>query len=315
MRGPPLRGNEKARWRKDALRRARLPLARCVVRESTGPHPQDLHTLRILPGMTVATSVRGLDEHRVRGRRCSGPLPRRRRGSAGRAPARARRLRARTGSSCCRRCSTATASSFRICPVTAAPAGCRRGAAMVDLRGRRRGADRARAGGPGARRGPLVRRARRAPARAAAPRARPRALLLVAPAGIGSTTRFARSRGPRAGIVRPGRWVAPFRHRYAERAWYRRAALPALVRLGCARALAAGHGRLSRGRDRARRTSAPPAARSFADDPRRDLEQIALPRRRSSGARATRSCRSTTRSSTRAGCVPSCASSRTAATS
>ena len=44
-----LRGNEKARWRKDALRRARLPLARCVVRDSTGPHPQDLHTRRILP--------------------------------------------------------------------------------------------------------------------------------------------------------------------------------------------------------------------------------------------------------------------------
>jgi pimeloyl-ACP methyl ester carboxylesterase len=50
-----------------------------------------------------------------------------------------------------------------------------------------------------------------------------RGLLLVAPAGIGSGTRTARRLVSLAGALRPGRWVAPFRHRYAERLWYRRA--------------------------------------------------------------------------------------------
>jgi pimeloyl-ACP methyl ester carboxylesterase len=50
-----------------------------------------------------------------------------------------------------------------------------------------------------------------------------RGLLLAAPAGIGSSTRAAQALVAAAGLLRPGRWVAPFRHRYAERVWYRRA--------------------------------------------------------------------------------------------
>lgn len=49
-----------------------------------------------------------------------------------------------------------------------------------------------------------------------------RGLLLVAPAGIASGTRLARHLVSVTGVIRPGRWVAPFRHRYAERLWYRR---------------------------------------------------------------------------------------------
>ena len=50
-----------------------------------------------------------------------------------------------------------------------------------------------------------------------------RGLLLAAPAGIGSSTRVARTVVLVAGVVRPARWVAPFRHRYASRVWFRRA--------------------------------------------------------------------------------------------
>ncbi|MCP9487939.1 MAG: alpha/beta fold hydrolase [Gaiellaceae bacterium MAG52_C11] len=49
-----------------------------------------------------------------------------------------------------------------------------------------------------------------------------RALLLAAPAGIATRTRAAQRMVILAGLLRPGRWVAPFRHRYAERVWYRR---------------------------------------------------------------------------------------------
>ena len=49
-----------------------------------------------------------------------------------------------------------------------------------------------------------------------------RGLLLIAPAGIASGTRAARYLVSLTGALRPGRWVAPFRHRYAERLWYRR---------------------------------------------------------------------------------------------
>jgi len=48
-------------------------------------------------------------------------------------------------------------------------------------------------------------------------------LLLAAPAGIATGTRAAQRAVLLAGLLRPGRWVAPFRHRYSERVWYRRA--------------------------------------------------------------------------------------------
>lgn len=49
-----------------------------------------------------------------------------------------------------------------------------------------------------------------------------RALLLAAPAGIATRTRAAQRVVLLAGLLRPGRWVAPFRHRYSARVWYRR---------------------------------------------------------------------------------------------
>lgn len=50
-----------------------------------------------------------------------------------------------------------------------------------------------------------------------------RGLLLAAPAGIASSAPVARAAIYVTGIVRPSRWVAPLRHRYAAQAWYRRA--------------------------------------------------------------------------------------------
>ncbi|MBA3476333.1 MAG: alpha/beta fold hydrolase, partial [Actinobacteria bacterium] len=50
-----------------------------------------------------------------------------------------------------------------------------------------------------------------------------RGLLLVSPAGISSATRVAQAIALTSTTIRPGRIVAPFRHRYAERTWYRRA--------------------------------------------------------------------------------------------
>jgi pimeloyl-ACP methyl ester carboxylesterase len=50
-----------------------------------------------------------------------------------------------------------------------------------------------------------------------------RGLLLAAPAGIATGTRVVQWAVLVVGLLRPGRWVAPFRHRYSERAWYRRA--------------------------------------------------------------------------------------------
>ena len=46
-------------------------------------------------------------------------------------------------------------------------------------------------------------------------------LLLVSPAGIGSTTRVARAIVAATTALKPGRWVAPFRHRASSRVWFR----------------------------------------------------------------------------------------------
>ena len=50
-----------------------------------------------------------------------------------------------------------------------------------------------------------------------------RALLLVSPAGIATTTRLAQAVVLAIATIRPGRTAARFRHRLAERTWYRRA--------------------------------------------------------------------------------------------
>ena len=50
-----------------------------------------------------------------------------------------------------------------------------------------------------------------------------RGLLLVAPAGIATTTRVVQLAVAATGVLRPARWVAPFRYRYSGRVWFRRA--------------------------------------------------------------------------------------------
>lgn len=47
-------------------------------------------------------------------------------------------------------------------------------------------------------------------------------LLLAAPSGIATITRAFQAVVWLTGVVRPGRLVAPFRHRFADRGWYRR---------------------------------------------------------------------------------------------
>jgi len=76
--------------------------------------------------------------------------------------------------------------------------------------------------------------------------------------------------------IRPGRWVAPFRHRYAERAWYRRALFrPWFVSDAAALSARATHGLLGAQREH---TDTRTAGRAMtADDPRRDLAEIACP--------------------------------------
>ena len=76
--------------------------------------------------------------------------------------------------------------------------------------------------------------------------------------------------------MRPGRWVAPLRHRYAGRAWYRRAVFrPWFVSDATALSERATHGLLGAQREH---TDTKTAARAMnADDPRRDLAEVACP--------------------------------------
>jgi pimeloyl-ACP methyl ester carboxylesterase len=103
-----------------------------------------------------------------------------------------------------------------------------------------------------------------------------RGLLLVSPAGIASTTRAARAIVLASTTIRPGRMVAPFRHRYAERAWYRRAVFrPWFVSDAAALTPAATFGLLDAQSEHGDTKSA--ARAMVADDPRRDLGGIACP--------------------------------------
>lgn len=103
-----------------------------------------------------------------------------------------------------------------------------------------------------------------------------RGLLLVSPAGIVTTMRATRAIVLALTTIRPGRWVAPFRHRYAERAWYRRAVFrPWFVSDAVALSARATHGLLAAQREH---TDTKTAARAMnADDPRRYLAEIAGP--------------------------------------
>jgi pimeloyl-ACP methyl ester carboxylesterase len=101
-------------------------------------------------------------------------------------------------------------------------------------------------------------------------------LLLAAPAGIRSGTRFAQVAVLTIATVRPGRWVAPLRFRYAERAWYRRALFrPWFVSDADVLSPRATHGLLAAQRQHADMTIASRAM--LADDPRDQLTEISCP--------------------------------------
>ena len=103
-----------------------------------------------------------------------------------------------------------------------------------------------------------------------------RGLLLVAPAGIATTSRVVEALVLAAAAVRPGRVVGRFRHRWADRVWYRRAVFrPWFVSDPVALTPRATHGLLSA---QARHTDTKVAGRAMiADDPRQDLPDIACP--------------------------------------
>src|SRR5215207_5231286 len=101
-----------------------------------------------------------------------------------------------------------------------------------------------------------------------------RGLLLVSPAGIRSATRVAQAIVLASTTIRPGRFVAPLRHRYAERSWYRRAVFrPWFVSDAIALTPRATHGLLAAQREHADTKTA--ARAMSADDPRRDLAEVA----------------------------------------
>jgi pimeloyl-ACP methyl ester carboxylesterase len=101
-------------------------------------------------------------------------------------------------------------------------------------------------------------------------------LLLASPAGIASSTRAARAILLATTAIRPGRRVAVLRHRFAERAWYRRAVFrPWFVSDATALSARATHGLLAAQREHADTRT---AARALAaDDPRRELHDLSCP--------------------------------------
>ena len=103
-----------------------------------------------------------------------------------------------------------------------------------------------------------------------------RGLLLVSPAGIVTSRPFVRAIAMTSTTVRPGRFVAPLRHRYAERAWYRRALFrPWFVSDAVALTSRATFGLLDAQREHVDTRAA--ARAMCADDPRRDLGGIGCP--------------------------------------
>jgi pimeloyl-ACP methyl ester carboxylesterase len=103
-----------------------------------------------------------------------------------------------------------------------------------------------------------------------------RGLLLVSPAGIRTTTRGARALIVVSTVVRPGRFVAPFRDRYAPSRWYRRVLFrPWFVSDAVALTPDAAHALLD---DLHRHTDTLTAGRAMlADDPRTDLDAVTCP--------------------------------------
>ena len=109
-----------------------------------------------------------------------------------------------------------------------------------------------------------------------------RGLLLVSPAGIRTSLRIVQAIALTTTTIRPGRFVAPLRHRYAERDWYRRAVFrPWFVSDARSLTPSATHGLLQAQREH---TDTKSAARAMiADDPRRDLARDLVPCRRRLG--------------------------------
>ena len=101
-------------------------------------------------------------------------------------------------------------------------------------------------------------------------------LLLVSAAGIASGRRIVQAIALTSTTIRPGRIVAPFRHRYAERGWYRRALFrPWFVSDAIALTPRATLGLLDAQREHADTKTA--ARAMIADDPRSELAEITCP--------------------------------------
>lgn len=101
-------------------------------------------------------------------------------------------------------------------------------------------------------------------------------LLLVSPAGIATGSRLIEAAVIAAATIRPGRAVARFRHRWADRVWYRRALFrPWFVSDPVALSARATHGLLAA---QTRHLDTSVAGRAMvAGDPRRDLGGITCP--------------------------------------
>lgn len=103
-----------------------------------------------------------------------------------------------------------------------------------------------------------------------------RRLLLVSPAGISTARRIAQAVVVASATIRPGRRVAPLRHRLARRAWYRRAVFrPWFVADADALGERAVHGLLEA---QTLHTDTKTAGRAMcADDPRESLGPLGCP--------------------------------------
>jgi len=103
-----------------------------------------------------------------------------------------------------------------------------------------------------------------------------RGLLLAAPSGIRTGARVVQALVLASSAVRPARFVAPFRHRFSERLWYRRALFrPWFVSDPLALSPRATLGFLD---GAPAHTDMRTAGRAMlADDPRLDLEHVACP--------------------------------------
>ncbi|MGH3071422.1 MAG: alpha/beta fold hydrolase [Gaiellaceae bacterium] len=103
-----------------------------------------------------------------------------------------------------------------------------------------------------------------------------RGLVLASPAGIASASPAARAIVLATTTVRPGRFASRFRHRWAERSWYRRALFrPWFVSDAVALTTRATHGLLAAQREHLDMKAAGRAM--VADDPRRELEGLSCP--------------------------------------